>query len=610
MASNFIALGTHRGKVRRERRQSRGTQVSKARDILKLVLGRVGLLEFSRTLLRPMRALRDRYRRQGRYYPRYLRFKLRYGRVLRHRLYPIDQERKVALVSSVHFPEVEIEFAVIKALQLAGFTPVLLIERDEWLLRKYYELAAIDAVHMWQEFTDQPDPSTAEATVNRCSSPQELMEFEYEGARVGRFAISTAMRSLKVGSFDLKSSHERETLVDFVGRGMSYARAAQRILDKYKPALAVFIDKGYSPKGELFDHCLARDIDCVSWDLAHRSSAMMFKRFTYDNRDTSTTTLSPDSWKRICTMSFTDAHRRELEQELLRCYTSGDWYSMTGIQFNKPIMGPEETQKRLGLDPAKKSVFIFPHVSWDASLWWGGSLYLDYDEWLVDTVREACKNDKVNWVIKIHPAHVGKAIREGFRMEPSEVITLRQYFGDLPAHIFTIPAKTDISTASLFPVMDYCITVRGRVGIEAARHGIPVLTAGRGSYDHKGFTVDSESRKEYVERLANIQTIPRLSDAQRELGERFAYGFYLLRPLRLTSTTLTYHESSEKRASKGRVNIRCKEDWYHAADIRALADWLSDRTREDFLNPIEVIKSEADGTDLSRETRPQKRQIN
>jgi hypothetical protein len=584
--------------------------MNRAQDVVKLVLVKVGLLGPLRALLRPMRALHDRYRRQGRYYPRYLRFKLRHGRVLRHRLYPIDQERKVALVSSVHFPEVEIEFAVIKALQLAGFTPVLLIERDEWLLRKYYKLAGIDAVHMWQEFTDQPDLTAAEAAVNRYPSPQELMEFEYEGARIGRFAISTAMRSLKVGSFNLKSSYDRKTLVSFVGRGMSYSRAAKRILDTYKPALAVFIDKGYSPKAELFDNCLARDIDCVSWDLAHRSSAMMFKRFTYDNRDTSTTTLSSDSWKRICTMSFTDAHRRELEQELLRCYTSGDWYSMTGIQFNKPIVGAEETRARLGLNPGKKTVFIFPHVSWDASLWWGGSLYLDYDQWLVDTVGAALKNDKVNWVIKIHPAHVGKAIREGFRMEPSEVITLRQHFGDLPAHIFTIPAKTDISTASLFPVMDYCITVRGRVGIEAARHGIPVLTAGRGSYDHKGFTVDSNSREEYLEKLAKIQTIPRFSDAQRELGERFAYGFYLLRPLRLTSTTLTYHESSEKSASKGRVNIRRKEDWCRAADIRALADWLGDRTREDFLNPIEPLESQADGAGLSGDMNPPKRQIN
>ncbi len=584
--------------------------MSRARDILKLVLGRVGLLEPLTALLRPVRALRDRYRRQGRYYTRYLQFKLRHGRVLRHRLCRVDQEQKIALVSSVHFPEVEIEFAVIKALELAGFTPVLLIERDEWLLRKYYRLAAVDKVHMWKEFTDKFDLATAEAVVNRCSSLLELMEFEYEGARVGRFAISTAMRGHKVGSFDLKSSQDRKTLVSYVSRGMAYTKAAKRILDTYKPVLAVFIDKGYSPKGELFDNCLARNIDCVSWDMAHRSSALMLKRFTYENRDTSTTTLSVDSWKRISSMDFTDAHRQELEQELLRCYVSGDWYSMTGIQFNKPIVGPQEIRERLGLDSAKKTVFIFPHVSWDASLWWAGSLYLDYDEWLVDTVRAACKNDRLNWVIKIHPAHVGKAIREGFQTEPAEVITLRQHFGELPAHIFTIPAKTDISTGSLFPVMDYCITVRGRVGIEAARHGIPVLTAGRGSYDRKGFTVDSESREEYMEKLAKIHTIPRLSDAQWELGERFAYGFYLLRPLRLTSTTLRYHESSEKGASKGRVNIKNKEEWYRVADIRALADWLGDRTREDFLNPIEGLESQAEGAGLSGDTHSLKRKIN
>ena len=74
--------------------------------------------------------------------------------------------------------------------------------------------------------------------------------------------------------------------------------------------------------------------------------------------------------------------------------------------------------------------------------------------------------------------------------EPAEVIALRRHIKELPPHVFFIPAESPISTFSFFGVMDYCLTVRGTIGIEAARMGIPVLTAGTGRYDRKGFTIN------------------------------------------------------------------------------------------------------------------------
>lgn len=568
------------------------------REFLKGTLLKLGLLPAAKRLLRALNRYRDLYhgyRTQRVHRDRYLQFKQRHGAVLHQRLNQADRAPKVALVSSVHFPEVELEFAVLKALEVAGFTPIVLIERDDWIVRKYYKLADVQRVHAWGDLVEAADGPAAEAVIDGCESVQELLRFEYGGARVGTFAASTAMRRFKVGSLDLQSAKDREMLLSQVASGMAQADAARKILDRYRPELAVFIDKAYSPKGELFDNCLARGVDCVSWDLSHRSSALVLKRFTYENRDTSTDSISDETWDLLRSMEFTDAHRERLERELHEGYASGDWYSVAGTQFNKRFLGPEEIRGRLGLDPSKKTAIVFPHVSWDATLFWGSGLYENYEDWLVDTVRAACANDRVNWVVKIHPAHIGKAVREGFEGEPAEVTALRRDVGELPPHVFVIPADSDISTFSLFDMMDWCITVRGRVGIEAAKCGIPVLTAGRGAYDGRGFTVDPASREEYVQRLAAIETIPRLSPEQKELAERFAYGFYLLRPLRLTSATLTYDESHEKAASRGQINLQRKEDWYDAPDIRALADWLKDRSREDFLTPADLPAAAGSG---------------
>jgi hypothetical protein len=312
----------------------------------------------------------------------------------------------------------------------------------------------------------------------------------------------------------------------------------------------------------------------------------MLKRYTLEKRDEHLSSLSPESWRLVRRMEWTEAHREQLQQELYGNYASGEWYSVAGTQFNKRFMDTDRARQQLGLDPTKKTAFIFPHILWDSTLFWGTCLFRDFEEWLIETVRVACANEAVNWVIKIHPAHVGKSVREGFHNEPAEVITLRQHIGKLPPHISMIPAHSDISTLSLFPLMDYCLTVRGTVGIEAARLGIPVITAGTGRYDHKGFTIESESRQHYLARLARIQDIPRLSPAQRELAERFAYGLFVLRPLPLTTVTLEYHKSLEKSTSEGRVNIKSREEWYTVADLRALAQWVTEAKQADFLMPF------------------------
>ena len=567
--------------------------INRLRESVKAFLKRVGLLHtVGRFRQLIMESTNQEIRHRKREHRQlFLKFKRQHGHVLRYNLNGAENKRRIALVCSVHYPEFHLELAIIKALELAGFVTVVLNGSTRWLLPKYYKLAGIKDVHSWSKFTESPNTKAAKAIIERFQSVQGLMTFEYMGARVGRFAVSSALRRCKLGSLDLQSAHDREILVDQVASGMAYANAAKKIIHKFRPDIMVCTDKGYSPKGELFDNCVLNGIDVISWDLAHKSSSLMLKRFNIKNRDQQNNTLSAESWRLIRDMKWTEVHREELAAELYREYATGDWFSVAGTQRNTEIVDPKDLRQRLGFEATKKTAFIFPHILWDATLFWGKSLFSNYEEWLVETVRAACANDKVNWVIKIHPAHIGKGIREGFQLEPAEVTALRKHIGDLPPHIIMIPADTEISTFSLFELMDYCVTVRGTVGIEAARLGIPVLTAGIGSYADRGFTVDSESAQQYLERVRRIQLIPRLSAVQRELAERFAYGFFMLRSLPLTSMTLKYHTSLQRHLAEGQINIRTKDDWYNASDLRAIARWVSDPSKEDFLIPVPSLNN-------------------
>jgi hypothetical protein len=551
-----------------------------ARTTVKAILKTVGLLPTAQRIAQIFKAPST----YSGYERRFQQLKRQHAHVLGERLNNPHLRQRVALVCCPGFPEVEIELGLIKGLQLANFLPVVLIP-DTWtygtLLTEHYRLAGVDEIHQLSEFIGESDNAIAEAVVSRCKSVWDLLQFEHVGIGVGRLAVSTTLRNTYRGSLDLDVPEDRQRLVDAVAHGMAAATAAQKILRQFRPDLALFVDTVYSPTGELFECCLQNNVDAVQWQAGHKSNALIFKRYTLGTRQQHPYCLSPESWRFVRDMEWTEDHRKQLDQELYSSYASGDWYSVVGTQFNKSIVDSTCVRERFGLDPNKKTAFIFPHILWDATLFWGKCLFRDFEEWFVETVRSACANDQVNWVIKIHPAN--QRVREGrsLQCESAEVAALRKYIGKLPPHISMIPPESEISTYSLFQIMDYCITGWGTVGMEAARLGIPVLTGGRGVYDGKGFTVDSNTQEEYLKKLNNIQAIPRLSSVQRELAERFAYATFLLRPWHAESVTLRYLPNKKKFLYQGQVNIKSREDWYTADDLKAFAEWIADPNKLD-----------------------------
>ena len=514
-------------------------------------------------------------------------FKRSHGMVLAHRLNVGGRTEKKALVVSVGLVEaVGAEIGLLKGLELAGYSPVVLSPPDPWLVR-HYRLAAGEEILFWDDFVGEPNTRRAEEITARMSSLGDVLELEWEQVRVGRFAASTALRSLRVGSLEFRSSHGRKNLIPFIASAMGYATAARALIQRVKPQLVVFVDRGYTPAGELFDVCVGNGIDVITWNAAHKNNALMIKRYTCENRDEHPASLSEESWAWVREMQWAEANRQRVFSELRNCYATGEWYSEVGTQFKTRIMSSAEVRNRLGLDGGRKTAVIFPHILWDGTFFYGRDLFGSYEEWFLETVRAACENTRVNWAIKVHPGNIVKSIRDGYMGEPSELKVLRERIGHLPNHIRVIGPDSDMSTFSVLGVMDYCVTVRGTVGIEAATLGIPVLTAGTGRYDRKGFTIDSESKDQYLERVRCIEEIPSLSREQRELAERYAYAIFVLRPFVLTTVTLEYQRDA-RATPKARINAVTREDWINAPDLRAFADWITEAKQVDFLTPAGI----------------------
>ena len=293
--------------------------------------------------------------------------------------------------------------------------------------------------------------------------------------------------------------------------------------------------------------------------------------------------LSSDTWRDLRARSWSDAERQRLHQELVGSYQSGEWYSEVGTQFHTARQDAAEVRRALALEGGKKTAVIFPHIFWDGTFFYGTDLFESYEEWFLETMKVAYANRQVNWIVKIHPANLVKNARDGVGSEPSEVLAIRSLGEAVPSHVRIIQPDSNISTLSLYSVMDYCVTVRGTVGIEAASFGVPVFTAGTGRYDRRGFTIDSDTRREYLDRLRLIHETPVLSADERDLAERFAYGIFLARPFTLRTVTMEFQRDA-KVSLHSVVRLPKGQSPAAASDLRLLTDWVRSGA-EDFLSP-------------------------
>jgi hypothetical protein len=505
-----------------------------------------------------------------------------------------EGKRKKALYVHITKPYGKVEMVVVKALQAAGFDCIPLGWRGEF--RRYDELVGTGPAYMFSDFDVAGDPDWVNRQAPRLVSSSEWLGLTYRGVHVGRFALASAMRELCVGELDFQAPEVQAKLVAHLNASVSRVIAAARLLDEIKPDCLLTMDRGYSGAGEIFDLALLRGLDAITWHFGYKSDRLALKRYTLRNERDHPLSPSTETWNQMRSLAWDRSYGDAVRQELFDCYKSEDWFSVVGTQFNKRILSREATQRELGLSPDKKVAVIFPHILWDGSFFYGDDLFRDYTEWLVEAVKAACANDRVQWLVKLHPAHVVKAVREDRDGRPAELAVIEHAIGTLPPHVKLIQPEAPISTFSLFEIADYVLTVRGTVGIEAALFGIPVITAGTGRYDSRGFTIDSTTREEYRARLATLETLPPLTPQQIELAERYAYNVFLCRPLRLSCASLGFGRDP-KATMKLTVHCQTPEQWLESPDISSLAKWFIDGRTEDFTGtpvvPDEIVSRPA-----------------
>jgi hypothetical protein len=534
-------------------------------------------------LLRTMRAIRTRLssaRTRLIVERDYWTFRLRFGRTLRAR--ELSPDAPWALIPSVHewVYQLKLEGMMARALQLKGYAPIALVLSGSSIARRYLRLFGVTRFIELASYIDETTRARARsesATImGERRSAEELKTLAFDGADIGRQVLSTASRSLHKGRFDLGDEQTRQVVAELLPSAIASTISAGALLDDVRPELILLIERNYADLGPLSDLALARGINVIQFVSAFQDDGLVFKRYTNETKALHPRSLSEKSWELVSRMPWTEERQRELDAEFERRY-GGAYFLSRRIQGWTQARPSETVIDELGLDPAKRTAVIFSHVLWDANMFYGRDLFDDQEEWFVESVRAACENDRVNWIVKLHPANVWKRRRDGVEeVELGEVDAIRDEIGALPPHVAILRPESEISTRSIFDLADWGITIRGSVGIELPCFGVPVLTAGTGFYAGLGFTVDSETRGEYLDRLRAIEQIPPLIEEQVLRARKHAYALFFLRRTRFTSFRTIFRPLEEGPHPLDHnlvLTVRSRRELERAEDLRRFADW-------------------------------------
>ncbi|MSP96932.1 MAG: glycosyltransferase family 2 protein [Betaproteobacteria bacterium] len=412
---------------------------------------------------------------------------------------------------------------------------------------------------------------------------REILSFEWQSLPLGKYAISTYCREHRTGEVNVEDPATIAALAEIaVTTNLNYL-IAKEILSRMSINKAFFTELNTDSYGGFYLAALELGVDIVRWTSSNRDDAFFLQHLNRDFHSWHHSSLSPKTWVSVRKETFLGD--RELDEFFAKRY-GGAWAVFSRNYRGTKDVSSEEIRKWLGIENDKKIAIIYSHILYDTLYFYGTDLFESYADWLVHTVRAACKNDRLTWLIKIHPSNIWRG--ENKSGEYEEEVLIRKHIGPLPKHVQLIPPNTPFSPVSWMRFADIGVTVRGTAGLEMAMMGKIVVTAGTGRYDRSGFTTDPGFAEEYLSLLSQCPELESMTSDQISLARQYMHAVFLRKAFVITSL--------ESGLATGQKDLTQYNDllllpsnslrsvppaaW---PDVQSLAKWLEHPERKDYL---------------------------
>lgn len=165
-----------------------------------------------------------------------------------------------------------------------------------------------------------------------------------------------------------------------------------------------------------------------------------------------------------------------------------DLGSQLAFSSNKKI-NKNQIIKLYNWDKTKPIIGVYSSQWFDTPHAHGMKNFRDFDDWIRLTIKILKNNVDANFLIKPHPVEKWYG-----------GLKLKNIFPDTIAKNIRI-AEDNLNSYNFGKIIDAAITPHGTIGIELTYQGKPVLCADRSFYSDYEFTINSNTREDYIKKL-------------------------------------------------------------------------------------------------------------
>ena len=288
------------------------------------------------------------------------------------------------------------------------------------------------------------------------------------------------------------------------------------------------------PESIFFQLALINSLDYIQFTNGPLKSSLVVKRF--DSSNSNSHPLSISNFNNLFNTLDPNYNFQDDVIHLIESrYTHNNWYDRNRIEkrfFTNNISDVINTSNNI--------ISIFPHIFWDATFSYGKNIFSDYKVWFDETCDYLSRFTNLHIVIKSHPDLTWKSTllsQSSFNHEHYFKDTVDKY-NKLPltnSKFYLLGSNSDISALSLIKHSKAIITVRGTDGLESSCFGVPCITGGSGRYSNYGFTIDSDNRDQYFNKLDLINDLDYLSIDQIRKARYLAYLLFFKKSIFIQS---------------------------------------------------------------------------
>ncbi len=316
---------------------------------------------------------------------------------------------------------------------------------------------------------------------------EEIVDFKFNGVKVGVHAQYGVMRYLKVESI---LNEHTELLREFLITSIYTSLATTKAAAKCNPDFAIISHGCYSTWGTSLDTLKRKGIETSVWGrgyigngnlLISHNESYLFDYIYEDNSLWDNEPLSFDNVEKI---------KNYYKNKRVR----GN--SVDGLSYYKKIDNDNHDEfEKLSIrnKKYKKSIGIFPNIPWDGTMFSASKSFKNMKDFVQAFIILAKENQDTHFIIRAHPAEEerkGNESRETFKD------ILYNISKEIPENVTYIEPKSKVTSYQVSDIVNAALMFGSTLSLEFSVAGLPVIQVGLTNTSNKGIVYEPKNLEE------------------------------------------------------------------------------------------------------------------